>query len=188
MFKYYSRITLVIVLVLAGSSAAFAEQESFWSWLLTFKSRNEIAPVTDEQYREECGACHFAYEPGWLPEASWKKLLDAKALENHFDENAELDEGVRKHVLGVLVNASAEKSYYKRPKKVMASLKDDKAPLRITDVPYIKTKHQEVYDEVVSKSDKITSLSYCNKCHREAENSVFDADTVWIPGFGYNAW
>ena len=83
MYKYFSRITLVLILVLAGSSAAFAEQESFWSWLLTFKSRNEVAPVTDEQYREECGACHFAYEPGWLPEASWRKLLDANSAWNH---------------------------------------------------------------------------------------------------------
>jgi len=188
MNKYYSGIALVLVLVFAGSSAAFAEQESFWSWLLTFKSRNEVAPVTDEQYREECGACHFPYEPGWLPEASWRKLLDARALENHFDENAELDNDLRKHLLDVLVNASADKSYYKRSKKVMASLKDDKAPLRITDVPYIKAKHQEVYDEVVSKSDKITSLSYCDRCHREAGNSEFDADTVYIPGFGYNVW
>ncbi len=184
----YSRYVLVLFLTVCGVSVAHAEQQSYWSWLITFKRMKEVAPITDKLYEEECGSCHFAYQPGWLPEASWRKLLDAKALEDHFKENAELDEQTRKKLLDILVANSADKSRYKRSKKVMASLPEGEAPLRITETPYIKTKHQEVYDDVVSKSKKVKSLSYCDKCHQKAKEADFDDDTVYIPGHGYNSW
>jgi hypothetical protein len=172
---------------LTGISTSHAE-ESFFSSFFSLKRQNEVAPVTDQTYLEECGDCHFAYQPGLLPEASWRKLLDAKALEDHFGDNAELDEETRLHILEVLVNASADKSYYKRSRKIMASLGDDKAPLRITEVPYIKRKHHEIPAKLVKDNPKVESLSQCNKCHAKAKDSVYDDDTVVIPGYGNWTW
>ena len=188
MKRYFSKSIFILVLMCLGPTVAYAEEESYWSWLVSFESKKEVAPITDELYEEECGACHFAYQAGWLPEASWRKLMDAKALENHFKESAELDEQTRKRILDMLVANSADKSRYKRSKKVMASLPEGAAPLRITETPYIKSKHEEVYEDVVSKSDKINSLSYCDKCHQKAKDGDFDDDSVYIPGYGYNDW
>lgn len=183
-----SRLAVLLIILVSGSPSAYAEQEGYWSWLFSIERKKEVAPITDELYREECGSCHFAYQPGWLPEASWKKLMDAKALESHFKENAELDEDTRKKLLAFLVENSAEKTRYKRSRKIMASLAEGDAPLRITETPYIKSKHKAVYDEVVSKSKKVKSLSYCDKCHQKAAQADFEEDTVYIPGYGYSTW
>jgi hypothetical protein len=172
----------IIVFALVGTLAtpvAFAE-DSFWSWLFSVSRKKEVAPVSDEQYQEECGECHFPYQPGFLPEASWKKLLDAKALQDHFGDNAELDEDVRKHIEEFVVDNSADKSWYKRSRKVMASLDSDSVPLRITEVPYIKDKHSEIPQAKI-KQDKVKSLSQCNKCHTKAGKAIYDDDTVSIP-------
>ena len=188
MKKNFINLALLLLITLFGASVANAEQESYWSWLFSVKSKKEVAPITDKLYEEECGSCHFAYQPGWLPEASWRKLMDPKALEDHFKENAEMDEQTRTKLLDILVANSADKSRFKRSKKIMASLGEGDAPLRITETPYMKSKHQAVYDEVVSKSKKVKSLSYCDKCHQKAKEADFDDDTVYIPGHGYNSW
>jgi len=171
-----------------GMTVAHAEKESYWSWMFSLDRKKEVAPVTDKLYNDECGSCHFAYQPGWLPEGSWRKLMDAKALENHFKENAELEEQTRLKLLDILVADSADKSRFKRSKKIMASLPEGEEPLRITEIPYIKAKHQGVYDDVVSKGGKVKSLSYCDKCHQKAKDADFDDDTVYIPDHGYNSW
>jgi len=169
-------------------SVAQAEEVGFWRWAFSFKRYKEVAPVTDPVYLEECGSCHFAYQPGLLPEASWRKLLDAKALADHFGENAELDDGTRQKLLDVLVASSADKSRYKRSKKIMSSLEEGEAPLRITKAPYFVEKHEDVGDEYVKNNSKVKSLSYCNKCHQRAKDAIFDDDTVYIPGTGYWTW
>lgn len=185
-------IALVLGLTMAISGTAVAAQkQGFWSWLMTLERLKEVAPVADKSYQEECGSCHFAYQPGWLPQASWEKLMEPKALENHFKENAELDEDVRAALLSFLVENSAEKSNYKRSRKIMASLGDvtaEQAPLRITEVPYIRRKHHEVAEDVLEKNPKLKSLSYCDECHQLAKQNNFDDDTVKIPDYGNWTW
>ena len=179
---------LIFVILCFGITSANAEQQSYSSWFFSFERMKEVAPITDKLYQEECGDCHFAYQPGWLPEASWRKLLDAKALENHFEENAELNDSTRIRILEILVNASADKSRYKRSKKIMSSLMNGEVPIRISETPFIKSKHHEVSEDVISKTGKIKSLSNCDKCHQKAKESSFDDDTVYVPGYGYSAW
>ncbi len=168
-------------LALLLSQAVFAE-EGFFSWLGSFSREKEIAPVTDATYNKECGSCHFPFQPGLLPEASWRKLLDAKALSDHFGDNAELDDQTRQKILDVLVADSADKSYRKRSRKIMKSLGEGDAPLRITEIPYIKAKHSEIPENLVKGNPKVKGLSFCNKCHQKAADGVYDDDTVRIPG------
>jgi hypothetical protein len=167
---------------------AHAQPETFASWLLTLERRKGVKPVTDKSYNEECGACHFAYQPGLLPATSWQKLLSAKALADHFGENAELDEKLRLHILSIAVENSAEKSYYKRSKKLMASLDDNEVPERISKTRYLRDKHEDVYEEVVKNSKKIKSMSLCDECHQKANEGIFDDDTVVIPDYGRWTW
>ena len=184
----FTSLTLCLALVLSDTPVAHAEQESFFSWMITLESRKGVKPVSDNLYNEECGSCHFAYQPGFLPAASWQKLLTRNALENHFDENAELGEKDRKHILTIAVDNSADKSRYKRSKKVMASLRDNEAPIRITKVRYLHDKHKEVYEKVVKNNQKIKSMSLCDECHQKAEQGIFDDDTVVIPDYGRWTW
>ena len=183
-----TRIGLCLILVIGAIPVTQAEPESFISWLLTLERRKGVKPVTDESYNEECSACHFAYQPGLLPEASWRKLLSRQALSRHFGENAELDEKVRQHILALAIENSADKSYYKRSKKIMASLEDNEVPERISKIRYFRDKHEEVYEEVVKNSKKLKSMSLCDECHQKAQQGVFDDDTVVIPDYGRWTW
>ena len=184
----FTNTVLCFSLMLAYIPVSHAEPEGFFSWLITLERRKGVKPVTDETYNEECGSCHFAYQPGLLPEASWQKLLTRQALEKHFGETAELDEQTRKHILALTIEDSAEKSRYKRSKKIMASLEENEAPLRISKVRYLQDKHEEVYEKVVKNSKKIKSMSLCDDCHQKAKLGIFDDDTVVIPDYGRWTW
>jgi len=180
----------VNILMLAGLlvvSTSVNADDDFGSWLFSVERKNEVAPVKDDTYNEECGSCHFPYQPGLLPAASWKKLLDAKALEDHFGENAELDNDMRMQLLSFLERNAADKSYFKRSRKIMASL-HGKTPLRIIEVPYIQAKHEDLTDKHIKNNPEVRSLSFCDACHQEIVKGRFDDDTVRIPGFGYWSW
>lgn len=178
---------LMLVAVLTGlplMAANVVAEESFGSWLFTLDRAKEFRPVDNESYGEECGSCHFAYPPGLLTEASWSKLLNGAALENHFGENAELDDETLADIQAFVFSNSAEKSYYKRARKIARSVADLKeVPLRITEVPYIKRKHHELTDAMIVGNPDVKSFSNCNACHTQAEKAVFDDDTVKIPNF-----
>ncbi|MBI3771830.1 MAG: diheme cytochrome c [Gammaproteobacteria bacterium] len=178
---------LAVTAALLISSTGTALAEGSWSDFLSLSRKKEVAPITDATYNEECGSCHFAYQPGLLPEQSWRKLMAADALSDHFGENAELPEDTRTKLLNLLVAGSAEKSAYKRSKKIMASLKDGDAPLRIIETPYIKRKHHDIPENLI-KGPKVKSLSFCDKCHTEAAKGNFDDDTVDVPGHGRWTW
>lgn len=136
-----------------------------------------LKPVNNPTYKEECGACHFAYQPELLPSASWMKILTN--LDDHFGESIELDDDSRKAVSDYLKSNSAEYSSAKRAVKIMRSL-GKQVPLRITDIPYIREKHHEISPSVL-KRESIGSLSNCIACHTTAERGIYEDDNVNIP-------
>ena len=136
-----------------------------------------LKPVNNPTYKEECGACHFAYQPELLPSASWMKILDN--LDDHFGESIELDNISRKAISDYLKSNSAEYSSAKHAVKIMRSL-GEQIPLRITDIPIFREKHHEISASVF-KSQSVTSLSNCIACHRTADQGIYDDDNVDIP-------
>jgi hypothetical protein len=173
----------VCAVALSLSGAAWAEEENFAHALFTPFRQKEIVPVDNKQYKEECGSCHFAYPPGLLPSKSWEKLLTADALSKHFGENAELDSDTLKVIHDYAVESAADKSYRKRSRKIAIATRDIDAPLRITEVRYIKRKHSELSEKMIKGNKDVKSLSYCDACHTQANKGVFDADTVRIPNY-----
>lgn len=135
------------------------------------------AMTMNTAYVEECGSCHMAYPAMLLPQQSWRKIM--ARLEDHFGENAELDDATRGDIEDYLVHESGRVSY----KKLFRNL-GDAAPLRITELPYFVHEHDEIPARFVSGNEQVKSLSQCNACHREAERGRFDEDDVVIPGFG----
>ncbi len=136
-----------------------------------------LAPVSNAAYKEECGACHFVYQPELLPSASWERILDS--LEDHFGDAVELDPDASKTILDYLSANAAEHSSAKRAVKIMRSLRAT-VPLRITEIPYIRRKHHEVTPDVL-KRESIGSLSNCSACHTTAEDGIYEDDYVVIP-------
>jgi len=171
---------LLFAVVMMFSSQAFAED--FFSNLYRFKG---VKPMNNDLYNESCGECHYAYQAGLLPKRSWAKMMLPDELEDHFGENAELDEEDRVEILALLLANASDTSFYKRSTKINRSLADDKVELRITEVPYIKRKHKDLKDKHVKFNPKVKSLINCNACHRSIDKGIFDDDTILIPNFGY---
>jgi hypothetical protein len=176
------KAALLAVALLMSSGSALAES-NFWLWLVTFSRQKEVQPVTNKTYQEECGSCHFAYPPGLLPGKSWVKLLDEKALNDHFGENASLEKDVLKEISDYALENAAEKSNFKRSRKIALATEEGDAPLRITEVRYIKRKHHDIPEKMIKGNNDVKSLSYCNVCHTKADKGIFDNDTVSIPNY-----
>ena len=136
-----------------------------------------LKPVNNPTYKEECGGCHFVYQPELLPSASWMKILGN--LDDHFGDSIELDDDSRKAISDYLKSNGAEYSSAKRAVKIMRSLRNQ-VPLRITDIPYIIEKHHEISPNVLER-ESIGSLSNCSACHTTAENGIYEDDNVRIP-------
>ncbi len=139
--------------------------------------KSYLRQINNSTYEEECGACHFVYQPGLLPSASWVQIL--ANLDDHFGEMIELDNDSRKIIADYLKSSSAEYSSAKRAVKIMRSLKG-KTPFKITDIPYIIEKHHEISLSVL-KRESIGSLSNCSACHTTAKDGIYEDDNVVIP-------
>jgi len=147
-----------------------------------WKGVSGVAPVTNALYKDECGSCHFAYQPGLLPERSWKEIM--RNLADHFGDNAELSSGSYQQINAYLSENSADRSNDRRSKKIMRSIPPMSTPLRITDTAYIKHKHDEIPSRYISGNNKVGSLSRCDACHQNAQEGSYSEGQVRIPGVG----
>jgi hypothetical protein len=136
-----------------------------------------LKPVNNPTYKENCGVCHFAYQPELLPSSSWKNILGR--LEDHFGDSFELEPDAQKIISSYIETNAAEHSTAKRAVKIMRSL-GSRTPMRITEIPYIREKHHEISASVLSR-ESIGSLSNCSACHKRAEEGIYDDDFVSIP-------
>lgn len=142
----------------------------------------DVAPITNALYRQECASCHMAYPPGLLPARSWAKLM--ANLADHFGDNAELAPEDQKAITTFLTAHAADRATEKRARKIANSLRSGETPLRITETPYIRSKHRELPARLVTGNPKVKSLAQCNACHRRAEAGSYQEREIDIPGYG----
>lgn len=158
------------------------------SWLskIGFKTESEakmqasrkIPNVSNSKWQAECSSCHMLYQPGLLPERSWIKMMNG--LENHFGENASLDDSAKKEVLDFLVLNSSDRGGSRRGMKILNSIPRNDAPLRISETQYFIRKHNEIRPDVY-KRKAIGSAANCIACHSGAEKGDFEEENVRIP-------
>ena len=172
------------LLGMSGEAFSADNKTGFFSRMFDGAKAPGVAPVKNPQYLEECGSCHFPYQPGLLPARSWTKVMSG--LENHFGENAELPPEDVNNITDYLLNNAADHANYKRSKRIMNSLRADDAPLRISETPYFIEKHNELSHAMVRDNPKVGSVSRCGACHTKAETGSFSESEIQIPGFG--AW
>ena len=183
------QITLsLVLLVIMGLGAQLAlsdddhDDGKHSGWRDAFKPTADVAAVRNPAYRAECGSCHMAYPPGLLPARSWQGIMHG--LSDHFGDNAELDPQTLATLTQYLLDNSADQSDYRRSRKIMRSLEQGAAPLRISEVPYIRYKHHELPQAIITANPKVGSLSNCNACHQQAEQGSFRESDILIPGHG----
>ena len=139
--------------------------------------KGNLTVVNNQTYTENCGACHFAYQPGLLPSGSWDKILNS--LTEHFGEDINLDPESKKIIAKYLKANSADHSSAALSAKIMKCI-GNQIPQRITEIPYIQKRHEEISSNVL-KRESIGSLSNCSACHQTAAKGSYNEDSVKVP-------
>lgn len=174
-------VTVISLSLVLSAGLAFADDDDDDGYRFWIKATG-IAPVTNSLYQEECGSCHFAYQPGLLPARSWEKVMNS--LASHFGDNAEMSGAAYQQILSYLIENSADHTSDRRSKKIMRSIAPGFTPLRITDTPYIKHKHDEIPGRYITGNKNVSSLSRCDACHQNAQQGSYYESQVRIPGVG----
>lgn len=132
------------------------------------EDKGQRPTVTNAKWKEECGACHFAYPPRFLPVESWRAVMSG--LDKHFGSNAGLDAASANEITDFLVKHAGTK-------KNGAS---DKPLLRITETRWFKSEHRKVAEHTW-KNPKVKSPANCAACHTLAESGNFGERSLKIP-------
>ncbi|MDH5525696.1 MAG: diheme cytochrome c [Nitrospirota bacterium] len=174
--RHWIATALGVAIFMGSMSLVYADGGS--------KKGSSVGVVTNPLYAEECGACHFAYQPGLLPEKSWRNLMGG--LADHFGDNAELPPGDQAEITAYLAENAADRVDNKRSARIMRSLakKGIDAPQRISDIPFIRHEHNEIPRRKLADNPEVKTIANCNACHTRAAEGYYNEHDVVIPGFG----
>lgn len=167
----------VAAILLAGGAYLFADDEH--EEHEHHRSGMVAKPLTPQEkstvalYTKECGACHFAYQPEFLPKSSWDKTM--KSLNNHFGTDASLDPADHKTIRNYLASHA---SRYDR----MTGMGGEIA-IRISETSNFKHEHREIPKKMVTQAD-VKSFANCAACHTKAASGSYREREVRIPNYG----
>ncbi|CCQ75062.1 diheme cytochrome c [Magnetospira sp. QH-2] len=125
-------------------------------------------PVTHQATKDECGACHMAFQPGLLPADSWKAVM--ADLPNHFGEDASLPAETATEIEAYLVANAGTNGFWQR------FTGGKEVTLRITDLPDWKHEHEEEVSPSAWTRADVGSKANCPACHKAAEKGYYDDD------------
>ncbi len=135
-----------------------------------------------QNYINECGSCHMAYQPEFMPKSSWKTMMNG--LDDHFGVNATLSAEDEKLLASYLQeNAADSKPVGKHFKKMAASAGSDGKIIRISDTPYFKKEHRGIPQKLIAQKE-VKSLANCNACHQTAAKGDYRERGIFIPNYG----
>lgn len=157
--EFFGLITFTLVLLAAialGSKHANAANKDYYP--------TESLPI----YQKECGSCHLAYPPAFLPKSSWSEIM--KTLSKHYGTDASLDEKNWNAINQWLSNYGGT---YKR-------VRENPPDNRITQSEWFKRKHRKIDPKDFTKPS-VKSPANCSACHQNAEKGIFDDDDTFIP-------
>lgn len=168
----------VVALMLAGGVYLYAEDDEreehgHRTSSVVAKPMTKQDKATVALYTKECGSCHFAYQPEFLPKRSWDKTMNT--LDNHFGTNATLDPTDHKTIQGYLSTHAAK---YDR----MTGMGGEIA-MRISETPNFKREHREIPKKMVTQAE-VKSFSNCAACHTKAASGSYREREVRIPNYG----
>ncbi|WP_415396958.1 cytochrome b/b6 domain-containing protein [Sulfurimonas sp. CS5] len=133
--------------------------------------------VEHKLFYDECISCHTLYPPHLLPKKSWIAMMDN--LQNHFGDDASLNEKDTNSIKEYLVKNSSEDSTKEASFKILKSMEGN-ATLAITETPYWKKRHKEI-DKNLFKLKKVGNISNCKACHKNIEQGLLNDKDIKIP-------
>lgn len=135
-----------------------------------------VNPITDATTLKECGSCHMAFQPGWLPARSWEKIM--ANLKDHFGDNATLDENTARSVREYLVANASDAKGHGRGGEASPGMNSAEPPLRITELAWFHAKHDKRgrTSPETMKQRGAKSKADCKACHPAADKGYFDDD------------
>ena len=176
--RVYLFLTAILISTTAGSLSIHAEEdEEHEEREHHEKSKALAASAENTKWKADCGACHIAFPPGFLPERSWRKMMSV--LKNHFGESAELDVPARDEITKFLIDNAADHGSLKSS-RIAKSIPTGQTPLRLTETKYFKRVHDEV-SASVWKRKSIKTAANCAACHPGADKGNFSEHAVHIP-------
>jgi len=170
-------ITTITTALLIGTVTLYGDGDR--------KKKQPYMPETGkaaELYKTECGACHMAYQPEFLPKRSWEKMM--RTLSEHFDTDATLDREEYRTIQAYLLrNASDVKAVYGDTGKIARSIRAEQTPLRISQTRYFKKEHREIPQRLIVQKE-VRSIANCTTCHTKAEKGDYSERAIFIPNYG----
>lgn len=133
-----------------------------------------LPPVASETVKKECGACHMAFQPQFLPQRSWRRVMDT--LSDHFGEDATLPDTARQEITDYLVANAGDASPLRLGLRFAASIAKDATPIRITEVPRWVREHRGEVPERFWSDPRVRSKANCAACHRAAAAGWYGDD------------
>lgn len=130
-----------------------------------------VPPIKNPLVQKECGSCHMAFQPAFLPARSWNRMMDE--LPRHFGEDASLPTDKAQSIREYMTANAGDVMTRGRAGKYMQWVEPGASPQRITENPDFLRKHQ--FSERVWKDPKVVTKSNCLACH-------FGADKGWYEG------
>lgn len=152
------RLLLPAALALSLATPALADDDEW------------VPPVSEPATIEECGECHLAFPPAFLPARSWARMMDG--LADHFGEDATLPSDTARTIRAYLMQNAGDATGGKLARKYMRRVQPDGAPLRITENPAFLREHR--FRPEVWKRPEVVTASNCPACHRDAERGFFE--------------
>lgn len=142
--------------------------------LVSFCARAEdsVPAVANPLVQKECGTCHMAFQPAFLPERSWNRIMDS--LSNHFGETITLPSDTARKIRSFLTENAADTTLRGLGRHALRGLSSDDTPTRITETPAFLRKHD--FPDRVWKNPKVVTLSNCPACHLAADKGIYEDD------------
>lgn len=140
--------------------------------------RHDVGTTDNPLYEKECGGCHFAYQPGWLPERSWRQLMGS--LATHFGDNAEIAPTARESITAYLAGHAADHASNTRSRELMTAIGPTGTPISITKALYVGGIHGGFLDPNFRGKPEAKTLAQCPLCHEKAHRGWFSAVTFTV--------
>ena len=97
-------------------------------------------------------------------------------LENHFGDDASLDEKTNQDILTFLLKNSAETSTMQASWNFLNSI-GDKDIIALSKTTYWERKHKKIQKEVF-KNEKVKSVANCKACHSDIEKGLIENENI----------
>jgi hypothetical protein len=149
-------LTVLAALLLLASSA--------------YAGNDWMPPVRDATVKKECGTCHMAFQPGFLPARSWTRMMGN--LADHFGEDVSLPDDKIEIIRAYLTANAGDVVNQGRAAKYMQWVTPGGTPQRITENPDFVRKHR--FPDLVWNDPKVVTRSNCLACHVGAERGLYE--------------